>query len=67
MIFRAVYPERQIDEEVYAARVAEAAMQFAQIVLGSGWKMIKVFEAADGKSAIVLSPNQRPFKIMAIS
>lgn len=67
MIFKAYSPEFRVDDEVFASLVSEAAAHFAAIIFGSGWKMIKVFESSDGKSAIVLSPNRRPFKIEAIS
>lgn len=66
MIYRAYYPEKQIESEVFASRISEAAPQFAQIIFGSGWKAIKVFESSDGREAIVLSPNKRPFKIQSI-
>lgn len=66
MIFRVFCPERPISDEVYAPMISEAAIHFANIVFGSGWKMIKVFESSDGKSAIVLSPSRRPFKIHSI-
>lgn len=63
MLFRACYPEREVEEEFFASRVSEAATQFAQVIFGAGWKMIKVFESFDGKSAIVMAPNRRPFKV----
>jgi hypothetical protein len=66
MLFRAYSPEKNIEEEVYASRISEAATKFAPIVFGFGWGVIKVFESGDGKSAIVLSPNKRPFKVESI-
>ena len=65
MIFKAIVPciEKAI-KEIYASRIHEAAMQFAVYVFGDGWGSMKVFESSDGKSAIVMSPGKRPFKIV---
>jgi hypothetical protein len=66
MLFRAYSPEFDVSDEVYAQMISEAATKFAQSIYGNGWKMIRVFESVDGKSAIVLSPDRRPFKVEAI-
>jgi hypothetical protein len=64
MIFKAVIPWREkYTKDLYASRIQEAAIQLAVHVFGEGWGSIKVFESPDGKSAIVLSPGKRPFKV----
>lgn len=66
MIFIAYSPDNPNEAEVYASRISEAAVMLSNIMFGDGWGKIRVFETSDGKSAIVIAPNKRPFKINAI-
>ena len=63
MIYTAIIPGKNTKQEAYASRISEAAVIFAQSAFGKGWGQIKVFEAPDSKSAIVVAPNHRPFRI----
>lgn len=66
MIFIAYSPDSGKEVEVYASRISEAAIILSSRMFGDGWGKIRVFETSDGRSAIIVAPNKRPFKIDAM-